>query len=341
LARTALITGGTGSFGKTMLLHLLERDYDKIRVFSRDEEKQHALRTQLADERVEYYIGDIRDRDRITRALRGIDHVFHAAALKQVPSCEFFPMEAMKTNVIGSENVIEGAVEAGVSKCVLLSTDKAVFPINAMGMSKALMEKLVSAKARLFPDCPTTFSVVRYGNVMGSRGSVIPLFIDLLLDGKPLTVTDPKMTRFLLPLPFTVALVDYAFEHGTQGDIFVRKAPAASMEVLAQAMIELFKSKEGVKIIGERHGEKLYETLASAAEILRSVDMGDYIRIPVDTRSINYSLYFNKGHEASSTVDDYHSHNTEQLDVEATKKLLLTLPLIQDGLRRAGIEAVR
>ncbi|GLS30717.1 hypothetical protein GCM10007937_24250 [Mesorhizobium albiziae] len=247
----------------------------------------------------------------------------------------------MRTNVAGSENVMEGAIEAGVSKCVLLSTDKAVFPINAMGMSKALMEKLVSAKARLHPDCRTTFSVVRYGNVMGSRGSVIPLFIDLILDGKPLTVTDLKMTRFLLPLPYTVALVDHAFEYGMQGDTFVRKAPAASMEVLAQAMIELFNSNVGIKIIGERHGEKLFETLASAAEILRSEDMGSYIRIPVDTRSINYSLYFNKGHEASSAVDDYHSHNTEQLDIEATKKLLLTLPSIQEGLTRAGIEAVR
>ncbi|WP_280178033.1 polysaccharide biosynthesis protein [Neomesorhizobium albiziae] len=341
MTRTALITGGTGSFGKTMLLHLLDRGYEKVRIFSRDEEKQHALRTQLADERVEYYIGDIRDRSRIASAMRGIDHVFHAAALKQVPSCEFFPMEAMRTNVAGSENVMEGAIEAGVSKCVLLSTDKAVFPINAMGMSKALMEKLVSAKARLHPDCRTTFSVVRYGNVMGSRGSVIPLFIDLILDGKPLTVTDLKMTRFLLPLPYTVALVDHAFEYGMQGDTFVRKAPAASMEVLAQAMIELFNSNVGIKIIGERHGEKLFETLASAAEILRSEDMGSYIRIPVDTRSINYSLYFNKGHEASSAVDDYHSHNTEQLDIEATKKLLLTLPSIQEGLTRAGIEAVR
>jgi len=338
LARTALITGGTGSFGKTMLNFLLSEGYDLVRVFSRDEEKQHALRTELADERVEYYIGDIRDRTQIGRAMAGIQHVFHAAALKQVPSCEFFPMEAVRTNVVGSENVMDAAIAAGVSKCVLLSTDKAVFPINAMGISKAMMEKLVSAKARLEPHCPTVFSVVRYGNVMGSRGSVIPLFIDLILKGKPLTVTDPEMTRFLLPLPYTVDLVRHAFDHGKQGDVFVRKAPASTMGVLANAMLELFQSDAGIQLIGERHGEKLYETLASAAEIMRSEDMGEYIRIPVDSRNLNYALYFNKGHDASSAVEDYHSHNTERLDIEATKALLLTLPIVRDGMKRAGIE---
>ena len=332
LGKTALITGGTGSFGRTMLEHLLERGYEKIRVYSRDEEKQHTLRTKLSNPRVEFYIGDIRERDQLARAMQGIEHVFHAAALKQVPSCEFFPMEAVRTNIVGSENVMEAAISAGVSKCVMLSTDKAVFPINAMGMSKAVMEKLVAAKARLVPDSPTTFTIVRYGNVMGSRGSVIPLFIDLLSQGKPITVTDPEMTRFLLPLPQTVALVDHAFEHGRQGDLFIRKAPATKMGTLAQAMIELFESDAGIKLIGERHGEKLYETLATAAEIRRSEDMGDYIRIGVDSRDLNYSAYFDAGEDVHGVVEDYHSHNTSQLDLEKTKSLLLTLPIIQAAL---------
>lgn len=336
--KTALITGGTGSFGKTMLLHLLSLGYDKVRVLSRDEEKQHTLRTQIEDERVDFYIGDIRDLSQVTQAMRGINYVFHAAALKQVPSCEFFPIEAVRTNVIGSENVMAAAIAAGVSKCVMLSTDKAVFPVNAMGMSKALMEKLVGSRVRLDPDCKTIFSVVRYGNVMGSRGSVIPLFIDQIQNGKALTVTEPSMTRFLLPLPQTVALVEHAFEHARPGDLFVRKAPATEIGTLAQAMLELFESDVGTKVIGERHGEKLYETLASAAEMLRSEDMGDYIRIPLDTRTINYSLYFNVGHEASVAVEDYHSHNTEQLDLAQTKQLLLTLPIVRDAMARRGIK---
>lgn len=339
LNRIALITGGTGSFGRTMLNHLLERGYEKVRIYSRDEEKQHGLRNQLADVRAEFFIGDIRDREQLTRAMQGVDHVFHAAALKQVPSCEFFPMEAVRTNVLGSENVMEAAISAGVRKCVMLSTDKAVFPVNAMGMSKAMMEKLVAAKTRLLPNSPTTFSIVRYGNVMGSRGSVIPLFIDLLLQGKPLTVTDPEMTRFLLPLPQTVALVDHAFEHGRPGDLFIRKAPATKMGILAQALIEIFEAKSEIVLIGERHGEKLYETLATAAEIRRSEDMGDYIRIPVDSRDLNYSAFFDAGADELGEVEDYHSHNTDQLDLAQTKGLLLSLPIVQDALDRRSPRA--
>ncbi len=332
--KAALITGGTGSFGRTMLNRLLEQKYDKIRIYSRDEDKQHSLRSKINDDRVEFYIGDIRNQDRLRIAMIGITHVFHAAALKQVPSCEFFPNEAVQTNILGSENVMEAAISCGVEKVVMLSTDKAVFPINAMGMSKALMEKLVAAKARLQPDCKTIFSIVRYGNVTGSRGSVIPLFIDKILNDQPLTITNPEMTRFLLPLPQTVQLVEHAFEHANQGDLFVRKAPAATVANLAQAMLEIFKSNVGTKTIGERHGEKLYETLASASEIRRSQDMGDYIRIPIDTRNLNYELYYNKGDAASGEVEDYHSHNTQQLDLAGTKKLLLSLPLVQEGLKR-------
>ena len=330
--KTALITGGTGSFGQTMLNRLREQGYSKIRVYSRDEDKQHSLRTKLADDRVEFYIGDIRNRERLAVAMLGIDHVFHAAALKQVPSCEFFPYEAVQTNIIGSENVMEAAISNGVEKVVMLSTDKAVFPINAMGMSKAIMEKLVAAKARLDPDCKTIFSIVRYGNVTGSRGSVIPLFIDKIMAGQPLTITDAAMTRFLLPLPQTIQLVEHAFEHAKQGDLFVRRAPAASVGDLAQAMLEIFDSDVGTKIIGERHGEKLYETLASASEIRRSEDMGDYIRIPVDARNLNYEVYYNQGADDEREVEDYHSHNTHQLDVEGVKTLLLSLPIITQAL---------
>ena len=339
MSKIALITGGTGSFGKTMLDHLLTKGYERVRIFSRDEEKQHTLRTRLNDDRVEFYIGDIRDRERISAALAGVHHVFHAAALKQVPSCEFFPMEAVRTNVVGSENVLEASIQHGVEKVVFLSTDKAVFPINAMGMSKAMMEKIVAAKARLFPDSVTTLSIVRYGNVTGSRGSVIPLFIDKILAGQPLTVTDPEMTRFLLPLPQTVSLVEHAFAHASQGDTFVRKAPASNMGILAQAMLDLFRSNVGIKIIGERHGEKLYETLATAAEIRRSQDMGDYIRIPIDTRDLNYERYFSDGDVEETHVEDYHSHNTVQLDLDGTKQLLLGLPIVTDALKRAGIAA--
>ena len=334
---SALITGGTGSFGKTMLRYLLDRGYKNVRVFSRDEDKQHSLRIELNDPRVEFHIGDIRDRDRLKTAMNGVEHVFHAAALKQVPSCEFFPMEAVRTNIIGSENVMEAAIARGVKKVVLLSTDKAVFPVNAMGMSKAMMEKLVAAKARLEPNCGTIFSLVRYGNVTGSRGSVIPLFIDQCCEGKALTVTDPEMTRFLLPLPQTVELVEHAFKHAEQGDLFVRKAPAATVGTIAEAMLELFESRKGIKVIGERHGEKLYETLASAAELYRSEDMGDYIRIPVDTRDLNYEKFHERGELHQNTLDDYHSHNTERLDLEGTRNLLLSLPIIRNALNAVGI----
>jgi UDP-N-acetylglucosamine 4,6-dehydratase/5-epimerase len=327
-----LITGGTGSFGKTMLLHLLNDGCQHVRVYSRDEEKQHTLRTQLKDERVEFYIGDIRDRDRLSTAMIGVRYVFHAAALKQVPSCEFFPSEAVRTNILGSENVMDAAIQRAVEKVVMLSTDKAVFPINAMGMSKAVMEKLVAAKARLEPSCATTFSIVRYGNVTGSRGSVIPLFLDQIHARQPLTVTDPRMTRFLLPLPNTVLLVRHAMANANPGDTFIRKAPAATIGILARAMLEIFESDLGTVIIGERHGEKLYETLATAAEVRRSEDMGDYLRIPVDTRDLNYGVYFDKGEEFAQEIEDYHSHNTEQLDLEGTKKLLLSLTIIQDAL---------
>lgn len=334
---SALITGGTGSFGKTMLRYLLDRGYKNVRVFSRDEDKQHSLRIELNDPRVEFHIGDIRDRDRLKTAMNGVEHVFHAAALKQVPSCEFFPMEAVRTNIIGSENVMEAAIARGVKKVVLLSTDKAVFPVNAMGMSKAMMEKLVAAKARLEPNCGTIFSLVRYGNVTGSRGSVIPLFIDQCRERKALTVTDPEMTRFLLPLPQTVELVEHAFNHAEQGDLFVRKAPAATVGTIAEAMLELFESRKGIKVIGERHGEKLYETLASAAELYRSEDMGDYIRIPVDTRDLNYEKFHERGELHQNTLDDYHSHNTERLDLEGTRNLLLSLPIIRNALNAVGI----
>lgn len=337
--KSALITGGTGSFGKTMLRHLLDKGYENVRVFSRDEDKQHSLRIELNDPRVEFHIGDIRDRDRLKTAMSGVQHVFHAAALKQVPSCEFFPMEAVRTNIVGSENVMEAAIARGVEKVVLLSTDKAVFPVNAMGMSKAMMEKLVAAKARLEPNCGTTFSLVRYGNVTGSRGSVIPLFIGQCQEGRSLTVTDPEMTRFLLPLPQTVQLVDHAFEHAQQGDLFVRKAPAATVGTIAEAMLELFGNKQGVKVIGERHGEKLYETLASAAELHRSEDMGDYVRIPVDTRDLNYEKFHERGERHENMLEDYHSHNTERLDLEGTRDLLLSLPIVREGMAALGVKA--
>ncbi len=328
----ALITGGTGSFGRTMLGHLLERGYSTVRIFSRDEEKQHLMRSEFKDERVEFHIGDVRDRDSVMNATRGVRHVFHAAALKQVPSCEFFPLEAFKTNVLGSENVLDASISNGVEKVVLLSTDKAVLPINALGFSKAMMEKLVFAKARQYRGCNTICSVVRYGNVTGSRGSVIPHFLTQLQAGNPLTVTNPDMTRFMLPLPHTVQLVDHALAHSRPGDLFVRKAPATTVGTIADAMIEIFSSKAGIKIIGERHGEKLFETLATAAELHRSEDMGTHIRIPVDERDMNYELYYEKGHVGELSGEDYHSHNTERLDLAATRALLMSLPIIKSAL---------
>lgn len=333
-----LITGGTGSFGKTMLRDMLSRDVDEIRVLSRDEEKQDALRNELRDARVRFYIGDIRDRESVARAMSGVDCVFHAAALKQVPSCEFFPLEAVRTNVLGSENVIQSAVAAGVRSVVCLSTDKAVFPVNAMGMSKAMMEKVAHAAARsLEPSSPTTISLVRYGNVMCSRGSAIPLFIKQIRSGRPITITEPKMTRFLMPLRDSVALVHHAFGNAKQGDLFIRKAPASTIADLVRAIQELFERPDHpVEVIGWRHAEKLYETLASAQELASSDDMGDYFRIKMDARELDYKAYFSEGDQETAQHEDYHSHNTHRLSVEEVKELLLSLPDVQRELEEWG-----
>ncbi|MFC6446761.1 polysaccharide biosynthesis protein [Shinella zoogloeoides] len=329
-----LITGGTGSFGKTMLHDLLQRGCGEIRIFSRDEEKQDALRNRLRNENVRFYIGDIRDRDSVTRAMAGVNRVFHAAALKQVPSCEFFPLEAVRTNILGSENVIHAAVAAGVRSVVCLSTDKAVMPVNAMGISKAMMEKIAIALARAIgPDAATTISLVRYGNVMYSRGSVIPLFINQIKSRQPITVTEPAMTRFLMPLRDSVALVNHAFTCARQGDLFIRKAAASTIANLVRALAELLGvPNHPVEQIGWRHGEKLYETLATAQELGQSEDMGDYYRICMDGRDLNYRAYFTEGEDETARREDYHSHNTERLDVDKVKALLLTLPEVQAEL---------
>jgi len=324
-----LITGGTGSFGKQMLVQLLDKDVKEVRIFSRDELKQEIIRTEIADARVKFYIGDIRDMASINQAMHGVDLVFHAAALKQVPSCEFFPMQAVLTNVTGSQNVIESAVRNGVEKLVCLSTDKAVYPVNAMGMTKALMEKIAAATSRHLGTDQTLISSVRYGNVMYSRGSVIPLFIGQIKSGKPLTVTNPEMSRFLLSLSTAIELVIYAFENANQGDIFIRKAPACSVSVLIEALKQLFNADNPVQVIGVRHGEKTYETLATTEELLKSEDMGDYYRIRMDNRDLNYSKYFTEGRIEQNTLEDYHSHNTQQLNVEEVKQLLLILPEVR------------
>lgn len=331
---TVLITGGTGSFGKTMLQDLLDRGCSEVRVFSRDEEKQDMLRNTLRSPNVRFYIGDVRDRDSVDRATAGATRVFHAAALKQVPSCEFFPLEAVRTNILGSENVIRSSVAAGVRSVVCLSTDKAVLPVNAMGMSKAMMEKLAQAMARsLGPDAKTTVSMVRYGNVMYSRGSAIPLFINQIKSGKPITMTEPTMTRFLMPLRDSVALVRHAFTHARQGDLFIRKAPASTIADLVTGLIELFdRPDHPVENIGWRHAEKLYETLATAQELAQSEDMGDYFRIRMDDRDLNYKAYFSEGEQETKQHEDYHSHNTERLDVSGVKELLLTLPEVRAEL---------
>ncbi len=329
-----LITGGTGSFGKTMVRDLLERGAGEVRVLSRDEEKQDALRNELGNARVRFYLGDIRDRESVDRAMKGVDCVFHAAALKQVPSCEFFPVEAVRTNILGSENVVRSAVDAGVRSVVCLSTDKAVAPVNAMGMSKAMMEKVAQSVARsMEPESETTVSMVRYGNVMYSRGSAIPLFVRQIRAGKPITVTEPTMTRFLMPLSASVDLVHYAFDHAEQGDLFIRKAPAATVADLVQALKELFEVPEHpVETIGWRHGEKLYETLATAHELAYSEDMGEYYRIRMDGRDLNYQAYFSEGDQETMRHEDYHSHNTERLDVAGVKELLLSLPEVRAEL---------
>lgn len=332
--QSVLITGGTGSFGKTMLRDLLGRGCAEVRVLSRDEEKQDALRNELRDDRVRFYVGDVRDRDSVERAMQGVECVFHAAALKQVPSCEFFPHEAVCTNIVGSENVLRAAVSAGVRGVVCLSTDKAVFPINAMGMSKALMEKTAQAAAReLGSDARTTISCVRYGNVMYSRGSAIPLFVRQIRQGNPITITEPTMTRFLMPLRDSVALVNYALTNARQGDLFVKKAPASTIAVLVEALKELFDVPDHpTETIGWRHAEKLYETLASAEELAHSEDMGDYYRIVLDQRNLNYKAYFSEGEQEIVHHEDYHSHNTERLDVAGVKELLLTLPEVRAEL---------
>lgn len=326
-----LITGGTGSFGNAVLERFLDTDYfSEIRIFSRDEKKQDDLRRKLSNPKVKFYIGDVRDYTAVLNAMRGVDYVFHAAALKQVPSCEFFPVEAVKTNVLGTENVLEAAITNNVANVVVLSTDKAVYPINAMGISKAMMEKVLVAKSRNAGN--TVISGTRYGNVMASRGSVIPLFVEQIEQGAPLTLTDPNMTRFMMTLEDAVDLVLFAFNNARPGDMFVQKAPAATIEVLAQAVKELYQSDSEIKVIGTRHGEKLYESLLTREEVIKAEDLGDYYRIPADNRDLNYANYFSEGEVDMSTIEDYHSHNTERLDVEGMKKLLLKLDFIREDI---------
>lgn len=331
--KVLLITGGTGSFGNAVLRRFLNTDIKEIRIFSRDEKKQDDMRHRLQNPKVKFYIGNVRDQRSIDNAMRGVDYVFSAAALKQVPSCEFFPLEAVRTNVLGTENVLESAIKFGVKNVVVLSTDKAAYPINAMGISKAMMEKVAIAKGRsLGADATTTICCTRYGNVMASRGSVIPLWVDQIKSGQPITITDPHMTRFMMTLDDAVDLVLYAFEHGQNGDLFVQKAPAATLEVLAQALRELYMADTEVKVIGTRHGEKLYETLVTREEMVKSIDMGNYYRIPCDDRDLNYDKYFVEGNEDVSRIEDYHSHNTGRLDVEQMKQLLLKLRFIREDL---------
>ena len=326
--KTLLITGGTGSFGNAVLNRFLDTNhFSEIRIFSRDEKKQDDMRNQLKSDKLKFYIGDVRDYNSVEHAMRGVDYVFHAAALKQVPSCEFFPLEATKTNVFGTQNVIEAAGVNKVKKVICLSTDKAAYPINAMGISKALMEKVAVAASRNLSE--TTVCLTRYGNVMASRGSVIPLFLKQIQEGNPITITDPNMTRFLMSLDEAVELVLFAFEHGNPGDLFVNKAPAGTIGDLAQALKELCQADTEIKIIGTRHGEKLYETLCTREEMMKAEDMGDFYRIAADNRDLNYAKYFSEGEEEIATVEDYHSHNTIQLGVEGMKTLLSTLPLIR------------
>jgi UDP-N-acetylglucosamine 4,6-dehydratase/5-epimerase len=334
--QTVLITGGTGSFGNAMVNHLRSKGCREIRIFSRDESKQDAMRRRLtSDGNVRFFIGDVRDRDSVDRVMHGVDLVFHAAALKQVPSCEFFPLEAVATNIMGSANVVQSAIAQGAGSVVLLGTDKAVLPINAMGMTKALMEKVGQAAARelALNSSDTTVSVVRYGNVMYSRGSVIPMFVEQIRAGEPLTITEPTMTRFLLPLAQAVDLVEFAFNHARNGDVFVRKAPASTISDLAQAIQNLFRRPVGIRRLGIRHGEKLYETLASSQELRHSEDCGDYFRLRMDNRDLNYAAYFEEGDREEVLIEDYNSHNTQRLTVPEIEELLLTLPEIRAELR--------
>lgn len=337
--KTLLITGGTGSFGNAVLRRFLNSDIGEIRIFSRDEKKQDDMRHRFQNPKIKYYIGNVRDKRSVDVAMRGVDYVFSAAALKQVPSCEFFPMEATRTNVLGTENVLLSAIDHGVKNVVVLSTDKAAYPINAMGISKALMEKVAIAKGRELGDgAETTICCTRYGNVMASRGSVIPLWIEQMKKGQSITITDPSMTRFMMTLDDAVDLVLYAFEHGHNGDLFVQKAPAATLATLAEAIKELYSKidpKYGeteVREIGTRHGEKLYETLVTREEMAKAIDMGNYFRIPCDTRDLNYDKFFTKGNTQMDTIEDYHSHNTRRLDVEGMKDLLLRLRLVREDL---------
>ena len=330
---TLLITGGTGSFGNAVLNRFLQTEHFKeIRIFSRDEKKQDDMRTRLNNEKLRFYIGDVRDYNSVEKAMRGVDYVFHAAALKQVPSCEFFPLEATKTNVFGTQNVIDAAGLNKVKKVICLSTDKAAYPINAMGISKALMEKVAVAASRNLTE--TTVCLTRYGNVMGSRGSVIPLFISQLKQGGDLTITDPKMTRFLMSLDEAVELVLFAFENGNPGDLFINKAPASNIGDLAQSLKEMLDLSNDVRIIGTRHGEKLYETLCTREEMMKAEDMGDFFRIPADNRSLNYSSYFSKGDKELSNIEDYNSHNTIQKDIEGIKQLLIKLDFVQQAVKK-------
>jgi UDP-glucose 4-epimerase len=333
-----LITGGTGSFGTAVLRRFLNTEIKEIRVFSRDEKKQEDQRIALANPKVKFFIGDVRNYDSLLPAMQGVDYVFHAAALKQVPSCEFFPIEAIRTNDLGAENTMNAAMACGVKNLIVLSTDKAVYPINAMGMSKALMEKLMVAKARMYGDKGTIFCGTRYGNVMASRGSVIPLFLRQIQEGGPLTVTDPNMTRFMMTIEDAVDLVLYAFQNGNPGDMFVQKAPAATIATLAEAMLKIFNADNEIRIIGTRHGEKLYETLLNREEMAKAEDMGDYYRVPADVRDLNYNCYFVEGQEEIALKEDYNSHNTARLDVAGMTQLLLKLDIIQRALRGEKIE---
>nr|BCN19452.1 putative epimerase [Vibrio metoecus] len=329
--KVLLITGGTGSFGNAVLRRFLDEDVKEIRVFSRDEKKQDDMRKHFQSDKLKFYIGDVRDYQSVSNSMRGVDYVYHAAALKQVPSCEFYPLEAVKTNVIGTENVLEAAISHGVERVVCLSTDKAVYPINAMGISKAMMEKVIVAKSRNLDHTNTTICCTRYGNVMASRGSVIPLFVRQVVNGDPITITDPSMTRFMMTLNDAVDLVLHAFDNGSNGDIFVQKAPAATIEVLVRAILDIMgKPDHPVHIIGTRHGEKQYEALCSREEMFVAQDQGNYYRVPADNRDLNYSKYFEVGEKDLSQIEDYNSHNTERLDVEGMKKLLRKLDFISE-----------
>ena len=338
--KVLLITGGTGSFGNAVLRGFLDTEIKEIRIFSRDEKKQDDMRKLYSNDKLKFYLGDVRDVNSVNDAVRGVDFIFHAAALKQVPSCEFYPMQAVQTNVIGTENVLNAAINAKVKKVIVLSTDKAVYPINAMGVSKAMMERVAVAKSRNLDDDETMISCTRYGNVMASRGSVIPLFIDQIRSGKTITITDPAMTRFMMSLDQAVDLVIFAFKNGKNGDIFVQKAPAATIELLTATLKNLLKKPEHeVKVIGTRHGEKLYETLLTKEEMVKAVDMGDYYRIPADNRDLNYSKFFEDGEEVITQAGEYHSHNTHRLNEEELKEMLIDLHEIQDELKEFGVIA--